>query len=76
MITYAKNVFIPLSNACRNSCGYCGFRSSSPYILRREDVEEIIKKGRAYGCKEALFTLGERPESNAGIRETLSKWGY
>lgn len=75
-ITFSKNVFIPLTNACRNRCGYCGFRSSTPTIMSRREVAGILEAGREHGCKEALFTLGEYPESVKSIRNELKSWGY
>jgi FO synthase len=65
-VTYSPKVFIPLTMLCRDRCGYCTFakapaRLASPY-LSRDEVLEIARAGKAAGCHEALFTLGERPE--------------
>lgn len=65
-ITYSPKVFIPLTMACADRCGYCTFakppaRLSAPY-LGIDEVLEIARAGAAAGCHEALFTLGERPE--------------
>jgi FO synthase len=65
-VTYSPKVFIPLTQLCRDSCGYCTFaqppaRLESPY-LEPEQVLAIAKAGARAGCHEALFTLGERPE--------------
>jgi FO synthase len=65
-VTYSPKVFIPLTMLCRDRCGYCTFakapaRLTSPYLLP-EEVLAIARAGRAAGCHEALFTLGERPE--------------
>ncbi len=65
-VTYSPKVFIPLTQLCRDRCGYCTFahppaRLDSPY-LSPDDVLEIARAGAAAGCHEALFTLGERPE--------------
>ena len=64
--TYSPKVFIPLTELCRDRCGYCTFakapaRLAAPYLSIDEAVE-IAKRGEAAGCTEALFTLGERPE--------------
>ncbi len=75
-VTFSKNVFIPVTNACRNKCAYCGFRSSTPRIMSRADVAKILESGKKHGCKEALFTLGEHPESVKEIKEDLRSWGY
>lgn len=65
-IGYSRKVFIPLTRLCRNHCGYCTFATSpkkvaSPY-LSAEEVLDIARAGAQAGCREALFTLGERPE--------------
>src|SRR5258707_15260328 len=66
VITYSRKVFIPLTRLCRDRCGYCTFatvpgRLDSPY-LSPDEVLAIARQGAALGCKEALFTLGDRPE--------------
>jgi len=65
-ITYSPKVFIPLTQLCRDRCGYCTFaqppaRLESPY-LSPEEVLEVARHGAEAGCHEVLFTLGERPE--------------
>ena len=65
-ITYSPKVFIPLTQLCRDTCGYCTFaqppaRVASPY-LSLDQVTAIARAGARAGCHEALFTLGERPE--------------
>jgi FO synthase len=65
-ITYSPKVFIPLTQLCRDRCGYCTFaqppaRLDSPY-LSPDEVLAIARHGADAGCHEALFTLGERPE--------------
>ncbi|MFD0594452.1 hypothetical protein ACFQZ4_20090 [Catellatospora coxensis] len=66
VITYSKKVFIPLTRLCRDRCHYCTFatvphRLPAAY-LDRDEVLAIARQGAALGCKEALFTLGDRPE--------------
>ncbi|GLY76926.1 bifunctional FO biosynthesis protein CofGH [Actinoallomurus iriomotensis] len=81
VITYSRKVFIPLTRLCRDRCGYCTFatvpgRLDAPY-LSPDEVLEIARQGAALGCKEALFTLGDRPEDRwkqAG--EWLHAHGY
>src|SRR6266487_2035728 len=81
IITYSKKVFIPLTRLCRDRCGYCTFatvpgRLPSPY-LSPDQVIEIAAQGAALGCKEALFTLGDRPEGRwRQAREWLDAHGY
>jgi len=80
MVTYSKNVFIPVTNMCRNHCGYCGFRRSpddpQAYIMQPARIEEILEKGAKSGCTEALFTFGERPDEDAGYLMRLKAIGY
>src|SRR5512146_1746552 len=66
IVTYSRKVFIPLTRLCRDRCHYCTFattpgRLSAPY-LTVDEVVDIAARGAAVGCKEALFTLGDRPE--------------
>ena len=66
IVTYSPKVFIPLTKLCRDRCGYCTFAQApahvaSPY-MSLEEVLEVAIAGKAAGCTEALFTLGERPE--------------
>lgn len=77
VITYSRNVFIPLTNACRNRCAYCGFRSSETYFLGPEQVGELLKNSKnSSGATEALFTFGERPEVVREVEFCLKKLGY
>ena len=81
VITYSRKVFIPLTRLCRDRCHYCTFatvpgRLDSPY-LSPDEVLAIARQGAALGCKEALFTLGDRPEDRwAAAREWLDANGY
>jgi FO synthase len=80
-ITYSPKVFIPLTQLCRDACGYCTFarppgRLVSPY-LAPDEVVRIAKRGAEAGCHEALFTLGERPEERyPDARAWLALHGY
>jgi FO synthase len=81
VITYSKKVFIPLTRLCRDRCGYCTFatvpgRLESLY-LSPDEVLDIARQGAVLGCKEALFTLGDRPEARwKQAREWLDAHGY
>jgi FO synthase len=81
VITYSKKVFIPLTRLCRDRCGYCTFatvpgRLDSLY-LSPDEVLAIAREGAQLGCKEALFTLGDRPEARwKQAREWLDAHGY
>ncbi|MGH2573324.1 MAG: bifunctional FO biosynthesis protein CofGH [Actinomycetota bacterium] len=80
-ITYSRKVFIPLTMLCRDHCHYCTFakppaRLDEPF-LTPEDVVAIAEAGRRQECKEALFTLGDRPEDRYQVaREWLAARGY
>src|SRR5579872_5503655 len=80
-VTFSPKVFIPLTMLCRDRCGYCTFarppaRLASPY-LSPEDVLAIARAGAAAGCHEALFTLGESPESRYPVaRQWLEAHGF
>jgi FO synthase subunit 1 len=80
VITYSRNVFIPVTNMCRNRCAYCGFRRGSAdsrsYIMKPDEIENILHLGRKYGCTEALFTFGEQPETDPEYLQRLKIIGY
>ena len=66
VVSYSRKVFIPLTHLCRDVCHYCTFaqvprKVKAPY-LTPEEVLKIASDGARAGCKEALFTLGDRPE--------------
>jgi FO synthase len=81
VITYSRKVFIPLTRLCRDRCGYCTFatvpgRVPEPY-LSSDEVLGIARRGAELGCKEALFTLGDRPEDRwRPARDWLDAHGY
>ena len=81
LITYSKNVFIPLTEICRNDCGYCNFKKNpddpEAIILKtKEEVLESLKEAEQYGCKEALFTFGENADEEEIVRLKLAEYGY
>jgi FO synthase len=81
VVTYSRKVFVPLTMLCRDHCHYCTFakppaRLEKPY-LTPEDVVAIAEAGRRQQCKEALFTLGDRPEDRYPVaRQWLAERGY
>ncbi|QMU59229.1 MAG: 5-amino-6-(D-ribitylamino)uracil--L-tyrosine 4-hydroxyphenyl transferase CofH [Boseongicola sp.] len=81
LVSYSRKVFIPLTELCRDVCHYCTFaktpkRIEAPY-LSAEQVLEIARAGQAAGCKEALFTLGDKPELRyQAARDALIDMGY
>ncbi|MCF2528320.1 bifunctional FO biosynthesis protein CofGH [Yinghuangia soli] len=85
VITYSRKVFIPLTRLCRDKCHYCTFvtvpgklkREGHSMFLSPDEVLKIARDGAAMGCKEALFTLGDRPEDRwPEAREWLDAHGY
>jgi FO synthase len=81
IITYSKKVFIPLTRLCRDRCAYCTFATVPKHLdsafLTPDEVLDIAAKGAELGCKEALFTLGDRPEARwRQAREWLNAHGY
>ncbi len=81
VITYSKKVFIPLTRLCRDRCGYCTFATVpgklDSLFLSPDEVLQIARQGAALGCKEALFTLGDRPEARwKQARQWLDAHGY
>ena len=81
VVTYSRKVFVPLTMLCRDVCHYCTFAKApakldSPF-LSLDDVVAIADAGRRAGCKEALFTLGDRPEDRYPVaRHWLAERGY
>jgi 7,8-didemethyl-8-hydroxy-5-deazariboflavin synthase CofG subunit len=80
-ITYSRKVFIPLTNLCRDYCGYCTFRrdpgEAGAHTMNPDEVLQVAKQGEKLGCTEALFSLGDRPEAIfPEMRDTLRRLGY
>jgi FO synthase len=80
-VTYSRKVFIPLTHLCRDTCGYCTFawppKKDLPAFLSPDQVLQIARRGREAGCKEALFTLGDKPELRyPAAAEWLASRGY
>jgi 7,8-didemethyl-8-hydroxy-5-deazariboflavin synthase CofG subunit len=81
VITYSRKVFIPLTNLCRDYCGYCTFRRDSgepgAHTMSPEEVLQVAQDGERLGCTEALFSLGDKPElAFPEMRESLRHLGY
>jgi FO synthase len=80
-ITYSRKVFVPLTQLCRDVCHYCTFAKTpkkldKPY-LTPDDVLKIARQGAAAGCKEVLFTLGDKPELRyKHARDALAELGF
>ena len=81
LVSYSKKVFVPLTQLCRDVCHYCTFahppRRGEAAYLDKEQVLAIARAGAKAGCKEALFTLGDKPELRYGAaREALARLGH
>ncbi len=80
-VTYSPKVFLPLTNLCRNRCGYCSFRKDpddpAVWTMSPAQVEEWLSRAREQGCAEALFCLGDKPEkSSHSYRALLRSFGH
>ena len=79
IVTYSRKVFIPLTTLCRDRCTYCTFAQppgAGGMYLTPEEVLAVARAGSHYGCTEALFTLGDRPEARwPQAREFLDSVG-
>lgn len=81
VITYSRKVFLPLTNLCRDYCGYCTFRRDpgdpGAHTMTPDEVLQVAREGEKLGCTEALFSLGDKPELLfPEMRETLRHLGY
>src|SRR5246127_3235267 len=81
VITYSRKVFIPLTNLCRDYCGYCTFRRDpgdpGAHTMTPDEVLEVASAGEKLGCTEPMFSLGDKPELLfPEMRETLRHLGY
>ncbi len=81
VVTYSPKVFLPLTNLCRDYCGYCVFRRDpgqpGAHTMSPEEVLEVARAGERMGCREALFSLGDKPElAFAEMRAALRRLGY
>jgi 7,8-didemethyl-8-hydroxy-5-deazariboflavin synthase CofG subunit len=81
IISYSRKVFLPLTNLCRDYCGYCIFRRDphqpGAHTMTPEEVLRVAKEGEQLGCTEALFSLGDKPEAIfPEMQQTLRHLGY
>lgn len=80
-VSFSKKVFIPLTNICRDRCGYCTFRKDptdpGAHTMTPDEVIAVAEAGARLGCKEALFSLGDKPEAAfPETREHLRRLGH
>ena len=81
VLTYSRKVFVPLTNMCRDTCSYCTFvkhpDDPEAKIMSPQEVLSVAKEGEKRGCKEVLFSLGEKPENRyAKPKKALETLGY
>lgn len=80
-VTYSRKVFAPLTTMCRDTCGYCTFvkhpDDPGAYIMTPDEVLQTARRGEQTGCKELLFSLGEKPEQRyAKATKALDRLGF
>ncbi|WP_222919866.1 7,8-didemethyl-8-hydroxy-5-deazariboflavin synthase subunit CofG [Natrinema sp. SYSU A 869] len=78
-LTFSRNVFIPLTTACRYTCTYCTYFDppGQASLLSLEEIREICQRGADAGCTEALFTFGDDPDERyTEIHAKLEEWGH
>jgi FO synthase subunit 1 len=78
-LSYAKNVFLPLTTACRYTCTYCTFYDvpGEATLMSPEEIRETVRMGADAGCTEALFTFGDDPDDRyTGIHDELADYGH
>ena len=78
-LTFARNVFVPLTTACRYTCTYCTYYDvpGEASLLSPEEVRRRCRVGADAGCTEALFTFGDKPDARyTAIHDQLAEWGY
>ncbi|QSG03726.1 7,8-didemethyl-8-hydroxy-5-deazariboflavin synthase subunit CofG [Natranaeroarchaeum sulfidigenes] len=78
-LSFARNVFVPLTTACRYTCTYCTYFDppGEASLLSPEEVRGILQTGVDAGCTEALFTFGDDPDDRyTAIHDQLAEWGH
>jgi FO synthase subunit 1 len=78
-LSFARNVFIPLTTACRYTCTYCTYYDppGQASLLSPTEIRDIVERGADAGCTEALFTFGDDPDGRyTAIHDQLAEWGH
>ena len=78
-LSFARNVFLPLTTACRYTCTYCTYYDppGQAELMTPEEIRETCRHGADAGCTEALFTFGDDPDDRyTAIHDQLDEWGY
>jgi len=78
-LSFCRNVFVPLTTACRYTCTYCTYFDppGEATLMSPAEVREVVRTGAEAGCTEALFTFGDDPDDRyTAIHEQLAEWGH
>ena len=78
-LTFSRNVFLPLTTACRYTCGYCTYYDvpGEATLMSPDEIRSVLQTGADAGCTEALFTFGDKPDDRyTAIHEQLDSWGH
>ena len=80
-VTFSPKVFVPLTNLCRDFCGYCTFRKApdepGAKTMTVDEVLRVVNEGKRLGCAEVLFSLGDKPEAiYSEMKQFLAERGY
>ena len=78
-LSFCRNVFVPLTTACRYTCTYCTYYDppGQAELMSPEDVREVVRTGADAGCTEALFTFGDDPDDRyTEVHDQLAEWGF
>ena len=78
-LTFARNVFVPLTTACRYTCTYCTYYDppGQASLMSPDAVRELVAMGADAGCTEALFTFGDDPDDRyTEVHDQLAEWGH
>ncbi|WP_436926816.1 7,8-didemethyl-8-hydroxy-5-deazariboflavin synthase subunit CofG [Halosimplex amylolyticum] len=78
-LTFARNVFVPLTTACRYTCTYCTYYDppGQATLMSPEEVRDVVQTGADAGCTEALFTFGDDPDDRyTAVHDQLDEWGH
>ncbi|MFB6142362.1 MAG: 7,8-didemethyl-8-hydroxy-5-deazariboflavin synthase subunit CofG [Halorientalis sp.] len=78
-LSYCRNVFVPLTTACRYTCTYCTYFDppGEADLMTPREIRETVRRGADAGCTEALFTFGDDPDDRyAGVHDQLGEWGH
>jgi FO synthase subunit 1 len=78
-LSFARNVFVPLTTACRYTCTYCTYYDppGRASLLSPDEIRDIVERGADAGCTEALFTFGDDPDDRyTAVHDQLAEWGH